>query len=213
MALTRKTPVHRPVRALAALALAAATVGFAPAQAAVLFTDNFDDDALALNAITFVRGWTVTAGSVDVHGAGDYWDMHPGNGHYVDLDGSTMAGGTLARSFTLDAGITYSASWWLGGSGRGDANTVDVMFGTSSASYTLASNDPLALAGFLNFTPLTSGDYTLSFTNRGGDNLGAILDNVVVQTVQGGQTVPEPGTLGLALAAAGLMAGLRRRRG
>jgi hypothetical protein len=195
----------------------------APAQATVLLSDNFNKDPLSLNTTVFQGGWGVKNGSVDIHGSGDYWDMHPGNGHYVDLDGSTQAGGTLSQSLALSGGTTYVASFWLGGSGRGDTNIVDIVFGTSTATYTLASGDPLALVDPLTFTPGADGSYELTFTNRGGDNLGAILDNVTVESLRTGDqpgpvvgpqpnNVPEPGTLALALASVGLMAGVARRR-
>jgi hypothetical protein len=58
------------------------------------------------------------------------------------------------------------------------------------------------------FTSGSSGNYSLSFANDGGDNMGAILDNVVITVESNG--VPVPGTLGLLAAA--LMAGIAARR-
>jgi len=181
------------------LITALAALGFAAASHALpVFEDNFDADALQLNQTSFVGGWSVADGSVDLIGAGGPWDLIPGNGRYVDLDGSTFDAGVLAKTLNLTAGVTYSASFGLAGNQRGYADdVVDVAFGAATGVYTLASSDPL-LGHVLLFTPGASGSYTLSFANRGGDNVGALLDNVTVSAVA------EPGSL--ALAAAGLLA-------
>jgi len=193
------------------LALAAALLGTVNAHALTIFSDNFNGDAPQLNRTTFVGGWAVSDGAVDLIGAG-FFDLHPGNGNYVDLDGSTSNAGVFSKTLTLAAGVTYSASFVLAGSARGDSNTVDVAFGTSTAAYTRASSDPFAVAAPISFTPGTSGNYTLSFANQGGDNLGAILDNVSVESI--GAPIPEPGTYALmfaGLAAVGVIAHRRRR--
>jgi hypothetical protein len=180
--------------------------GLCSVQAQVVFSDNFDADAQGLNYTAFVNGWTVGNGTVDLVGTG-FFEFYPGNGNYVDLDGSTSDAGVLSRSLTLTGGTTYTATFSLGGSTRGDSNLVDVGFGTSLASFTLLSSDPLASQS-LAFTPLSSGSYTLSFANFGGDNLGAILDNVVVST----PAIPEPETYALMLAGLGAVGYASRRR-
>jgi|GEM_PF-1692324 len=145
----------------------------------VIFSDNFDTDSLALNKISFVGGWTVSNGSVDLIGVSGYDDL-PGNGRYVDLDGNSGQAGIFAKSLSLTTGTTYTAHFQLAGSHRGaNADTVDVNFGTASVSYTLAASDPLTTYS-MTFTPATSGSYSLNFHNQGGDNIGAILDNVSV---------------------------------
>ena len=188
------------------LLLAGLVAGASTAQAAVVFSDDFNADTLGLNYTGFVNGWTVSDGTVDLIGTG-FFDLHPGNGNYVDLDGSTGNAGVLTQSLSLTAGVTYTASFSLGGSNRGDTNLVDVMFGTSLSNFTLLSADPLATQS-ISFTPGSDGTYTLSFSNGGGDNLGAILDNVMVST----PAIPEPETYALMLAGLGLMAAVARRR-
>lgn len=196
--------LERTVKAgLCAFALSAFTSG---AQAAVLFSDNFDSNATGLNAVP--AGWSASNGTVDIIGNG-FFDFYPGNGAFIDLDGSTNDAGELSKSFSLTGGVTYNASFTLGGSTRGDSNVVDVSFGSASQAFTLASNDPLGLFT-LGFTPAADGNYALTFANQGGDSLGAILLDVQITNV-----IPEPETYALMLAGLGMLGvvGRRRRKG
>lgn len=177
------------------------------AQAVTVFSDDFDADALALSQTNFVGGWTVSDGFVDVIGPG-FFDFFPGNGNYIDLDGTGSDAGVFSRSLALAGGVTYSASFVLAGSARGDVNRVVVSLGTALAEYTLASNAPFLVVAPIVFTPITSGDYVLSFANDGGDDFGAILDNVQVQALP----VPEPETYALMLGGLAAMGTLLRRR-
>jgi hypothetical protein len=183
---------------VAALAISSA------ANAAVIFSDNFNSETQQLNYTGFAN-WTVSAGSVDLIGAPSFFNFYPGNGNYVDLDGSTggqnPAGGSTTN--TVFAAGSYTLDFNLGGSTRGDTNTVRVVLGDFSQDITLASN-----AGFTlqSFTFTTTGG-ALSFTNLGpSDNLGLILDNVSVSAV------PEPATWAMMLIGfAGLGYAARRR--
>jgi hypothetical protein len=190
-----------------AIALAAAALG-AAAHAAPLANDDFDANALKLNGVP--TGWTVTGGTVDIIGSnfsGTGFNLVPGHGAYIDLDGSSGDAGLLSRLFTLTAGVEYTATFDLAGSHRGSTETGTVTFGTASLAYEIAS--AADFAGFsLNFTPGTTGDYALTFQNTGGDNVGALLDNVAITFTS---AVPEPGIWALTLAGL-LLVGLRARR-
>ena len=195
-----KTP-----QVLAAVLLSAAGA----ANAVTVFSDNFNADVNGLNTVSFVGGWSVANGSVDTIGSPPpFFDLIPGNGHYIDLDGTSNDAGEFSKALLLTAGVTYTASFDLAGSHRNDSNTVDVAFGTTLNTYTLASADPLGTASLV-FTPGATGLYSLSFANRGGDNIGALLDNVNVTMTT---AVPEPSTYALMLAGLAGVGAVARRR-
>lgn len=189
---------------LLTLLFSTALAASASAHANLLFEDTFNAETRALNSS--LSNWTVSNGSIDVIGTG-YFDFYPGNGNYLDLDGSTRNAGriTTVTSFALNPGVTYLLSFDLGGSKRGDSNSVNVALGNFSETFTLASS-----AGWQNVTRSISvlGDMSsrLSFDHAGGDNMGLILDNVSVTAV------PEPETYALMLAGLGLMGFMVRRR-
>ena len=188
-------------------ALAALAFGVS-AQAAPIFSDDFNANPLGLNIAP--AGWTVASGTVDLIGNG-FFDFLPGNGVYVDLDGSTSKAGLLTSpTLNLTGGMTYTATFDLAGSHRGSTETGTVTFGSATLSYSVASGDGFA-ATSLSFTPTTSGAYTLSFQNAGGDNVGALLDNVAVNPAVTG-LVPEPQTYALMLAGLAAVGMLSRRR-
>ncbi len=185
---------------LLAAALAAATLS-AGAQAAV-YTDDFNADGLGLNAVP--AGWSVANGTVDVIGTG-FFDLVPGNGNYIDLDGSSNQAGVLSHLVTGVADGTYTVSFQLAGNQRGAGNdVVDVTFGGTTQTYTLADNAPLAT--YTLTTNVSGGSVGLSFYNHGGDNQGAILDNVSVSAV------PEPAGVALMLAGLGFVGFAAKRR-
>ncbi|QSI76404.1 PEP-CTERM sorting domain-containing protein [Niveibacterium microcysteis] len=177
-----------------------------PAHAdTTLFQDNFDTNGGGLNTVP--AGWTVTDGTVDVIGAGTGWDYVPGSGKFLDLDGTSGLAGTLSVSLNMVAGQHYSAFFDLAGSQvRNDAESVAVSFGAASGTYSLPRT-----AGWthfaLDFTPTSTGLYSLSFKNAGGDNVGMLLDNVTVTAA-----VPEPETYAMLLAGLGVVAAARRRK-
>jgi hypothetical protein len=154
-------------------------------------------------------------GTVDLIGNG-FFDFYPGNGLYVDLDGSTWNAGLL-RSTTLPLNPgTYTLEFMLGGSTRRDVNIVHVSLGSLySESFTLESIAPLALVS-RTFVVESVTSANLDFQNVGGDRLGAILDNVKLSGELAPidelrpAAVPEPGTLMLltaGLCAAALASG------
>jgi len=188
--------------------LAGLLAGASAAQAVTIFSDDFNADTNGLNKTVFVGGWTVANGSVDMIGSPPpFFDLIPGNGHYVDLDGSSSDAGEFSKALSLTGGVTYTASFQLAGSHRGGSDIVDVSFGTSLGTYTLLSADPLGTRTLI-FTPGSSGLFSLTFANRGGDNVGALLDNVEVTAA----AIPEPSTYALMFAGLAGIGFVARRR-
>lgn len=193
------------------LVLAAACFCAVPAHAAItslsdIFnTENGGVGTLNYNAFTH---WNVTNGTVDLVG-NSFFDFYPGHGLYVDLDGSTGNAGILATKEQFAAG-TYHLSFALGGSTRGDTNTVVVNFGAFSETFIYPSNAPLDT---ITRVVTLNAPASLSFANSGGDDLGLLLDNVNVALAKDGvPIIPEPGTCGLlALGIAPLLRRLRRQ--
>lgn len=211
----------------------------AQAVTTVLLQDDFNSEnggKACLNYNSFAH-WDVTAGTVDLIGNGSF-DFYPGNGLYVDLDGSTNNAGVLTSkdAFEFDSVATYVMAFDLGGAyTRTETNTVRVSLGLNptgggstislwSQDITLAAN-----AGLLHYEiprtvgSSTTGSIALSFENiypagKTGDNVGLILDNVswteITEFGAPPSSTPELGTW-LLLACTGLFGlipGLRRRR-
>ncbi len=188
------------------LLVSAALLGATAAQAAPLFSDNFDSDTLGLNAIAFNGGWSVSGGTVDIIGAPGFFDLLPGNGRYIDLDGSTGKSGIFANSIDVVNGMSYTLSFDLAGNNRAAGmDTVVVNFGSGSQTFTRAATD-----GFqtftMNYVATGTGKVGFSFIDQGADNQGALLDRVSVAAV------PEPETYGMLLGGLALLGVVARRR-
>jgi len=176
------------------------------AHSAVIFSDNFDSENGGTGALNYnsFANWNVNYGTVDLIGNG-FYDFLPGNGLYVDLDGSTLNSGIMTHMEWLSPG-DYTLSFDLAGNQRNTApelTTVNIAIllggGTgASQNISLAKND-----GFTTFSLdfsvsdlLPFNGVMFSFGDNSYDNVGMLLDNVVL-TDRETSNVPEPATLGL----------------
>ncbi len=171
-----------------------------PLHAAVIFLDNFDAEnggTATLNYTGFAN-WTVSNGSVDLIGNGIF-DFYPGNGLYVDLDGSTFDAGMMTSTNISLVPGNYELSFFLGGSTRGDSNSVNVSIPGVLEPNTITSPSDFPLSQFtLPFTVLLGTNANILFDHQGGDNFGLILDQVSLNSVSAlpePAPVPEPSTL------------------
>jgi hypothetical protein len=207
------------------------------ANASVIFNDNFNAEAAALNYTGFAN-WTVygqvdTVATVNPYGIGDC------DGICVDLDGTPGDGYMISREIAFSAGERIFVSFDVSGNQRNDGldyffhliafspridiQDFEILSGYSplgiQGSY--ANNDGIAFSGQplaggspyktyrYAFTPLGAGTLNLQFATSSYDNIGPILDNVLV--TQGG-AVPEPATWAMLIAGFGLVGFAARRR-
>ena len=147
----------------------------------VLLDDNFDTENGGVEILNFndFDNWEVTDGTVDLIGEGGVFDFLPGNGLYVDLDGSTSDSGIMTSDILELEACEYELQFDLAGNQRnGNAESVDVSVGALfSEQFSLDQNDP-----FTTYTRQISVDSDTSesivFSGAGGDNVGMLLDNV-----------------------------------
>jgi len=207
------------------------TVGITGAWGSTtVFSDNFDSYLIGdpasggtlpgwdvPNSLNWkgAGGWYVSAGSVDLIGTGtaygggtvSSWDLIHGNGLYIDLDGTTNQGGTLAHDLSLQAG-KYVLTFDLAGNQRistPDLVTIHVSVGTFvDQVITRNMTDPFTTYS-IPFTLPGASTITFSFANAGGDNQGALLDRVSVSAV------PIPGAIWLLGSGLVALIGARRK--
>lgn len=168
--------------------LALTALCFAPASYAALLSslnDGFEGEgqpSSVLNYNSFVN-WDVTNGTVDLIQNGNQWGIVCSTGSFcVDLDGSSGDAGILTSKDGFSAG-KYKVSFDLSGNQRsGPFDTVSVLFGAGSLLNQLILDWDENWHTYSFLVDLVDGD-KLSFRNFGGDNVGAILDNVRVSAV------------------------------
>lgn len=186
------------------------TMTAAPSSAAVIFSDNFSGEATGINQA--LDNWNVTAGSVDVIGNG-FFDFYPGNGAYLDMDGSTGVAGRIATKvqYAFTNGQQYQLAFRYGRNTDGGVTqtleTLNFGFGTFLGTLGIGPGAiPSLVEAVYTFTAGNTGTSSLFFENLGGDNRGVVIDDIVLSAVP----LPAGGLLLIGGIAA--LAGLRRRK-
>lgn len=152
--------------------------------AGLVFFDDFDDYT---GSIPWAGqgNWTVIEDSVDLIGEGTSWDLLPGNGLYIDIDGSTNNAGMIESvGIELIPG-DYVLSYDIAGNHRncGD-DSISVLVGGGvliDTMITMGQDAPLTTVS-VPFTVVDATTTTISFDGIGGDNAGLLLDNVGLAT-------------------------------
>lgn len=189
-----------------------------PAAAATIFVEDFDAEnggASQLNYSGFAQ-FTVARTAVDLIASGGFGITCAGGaGACVDLDGSNSQAGLIESiGIGLVAGTAYELRFDVSGNQRTGA-TDSMLYGITGGQFaggpiTKAGGDPFEtiVAGF---TATATGTFSIFFDHAGGDNIGLILDNVSLASIDGTTPVPLPASLPLLALGLGAI-GLARRR-
>jgi hypothetical protein len=154
--------------------------------ATVLISDNFDteNNGVGIFNWTTFSNWNVLAGCVDLHGNG-LFDVQPGNGLYVDLDGSCGSGATFETktAFALQPGGHILEFWMAGNNRISSSDTVNVSLGSLyQEQFVLKQRDRFELRT-RNISVPTQTTAAIRFENLGGDGRGALVDLVRLRQV------------------------------
>jgi hypothetical protein len=203
------------------LLFAAVILAAAPAAHAVTV---LEDDFTSYNPTTqtnapddlFDGVWETVDGTVDYLRLGSsFGNLCRGEVACVDLDGSSGNAGVF-RTVQSFAPGEYKLSFEIFGSSRGDTNEVTVSLGGLNLVQSIASAEDWIVADVL--ATIGGAGSKLSFSNAGGDNLGALLNWVKLVRVEDGgggpAPIPLPAAAPLLIGGVGLigLAGWRRRR-
>lgn len=192
------------VKILASLVFLSASIS--SVQAANVFTEDFEGygavsgfQVVNAGPLGSLSAWTV-AGSVDVVN-GNYGAILANS---IDLNGDNP--GSITRSFATIAGATYTLDYQY--NSNGPAAPFAITFGTTSSSNLVGSPMGTVLsAPTLSFVG-DGSTQTVSFSAIGGQNQGAVIDNVVVNVTP----VPEATETAMLLAGLGVIGFMVRRR-
>lgn len=221
-------------RFLSVFAIAALSAASAQAQTTTLLNDNFNSEFGGLSKLNYTgfANWDVT-GQVDLVKGGDY--SITCGGSCIDLDGSSGPGALRTKiAYSFAAGDVMKISFDVGGSqrvsGASDNFTFGMVFGTVTniagcSSVLLGCVSGSGISAFssgstinsaavfstrsLEFTAGTAGTVTYSFGTTSADNIGPLLDNVLITRTS---TVPEPSTWALMIAGLGALGVAAKRR-
>jgi hypothetical protein len=131
--------------------------------------------------------WKITAGSVDLIGAG--WEEAAEGGQYIDLNGNDGDGtaATLTQNLDTTSGRRYRLQFVLAGNPHGDppVKNLDVRLGTVTRSFTTDEAD----GDTLNWRPIglevdsCASGMALTFVSRTVGQRGPLIDAVSVVDV------------------------------
>ncbi len=133
--------------------------------------------------------FTVTGGNVDLIGDNGSFNLFPGNGNYIDLNGNTSGTITSIGSFSFAAGDTLNLSYDYGTNGAGGG--ANIFLGTTQIGVlsNVAVNSGFFQGSFSSTQPFSGA---LSFVSTTPGFGGVVLDNIKLEQTT---AVPEPFTI------------------
>ena len=159
---------------------------FAATAAKADFIDEFDSENGGVGVLdyTMFNNFNVTQGSVDLIG-NDLFVIYPGNGLYVDLNGSSGQSGKMESMQDIAPGA-YILRFLIGNNPDvGQVNSMTVSLGTYSETFLRDGNMDLELISRAVFVDSQSKlRFETPFSDN--DNGGVIIDAISVTPV------PEP---------------------
>jgi hypothetical protein len=195
-----------------------------PANAGVIFEEDFSGATPGANSLLAGTQFTVTSGAVDIVGvlnASFFTCVNNPAGNCLDLVGSPGLG-TISSTptFNLTAGDTYTITFGyvLQGFATGPTPTSDFTVGLGSFSDMLTAI-PMVQDASLSFIPGTNetGVHLTYASDTAPDDIhGAVLDHIVLTETPSVTPVPEASTwamLALGFAGLGFAAFRRSRKG
>jgi len=170
-----------------------------PYDNGILLFDNFDTDNNGEGQINYysLKNWNVTDGMIDLIGYKYYldgrFDFLPGNGLYLDMDGTkdnngSIKAGTITSKdiFKLYPG-EYLLEFNLAGCQRNDddINAITVSLGSLYSKRIVLENDVefKLFTEFIHVVQTTEAH--LVFSHSGGDEYGLLLDNIKFLSLNG----------------------------
>ena len=153
----------------------------------VLIVDNVDSEngGQSQPNYTGFAFWDVVSGCVDLHGPGGV-DPLPGNGLYIDMDGTCNSAGTLESKETFQL---HPADWRLemvvaGNSQVTDTDSMRISVGTGN-SWMLTLDDTVSFAQRdYNFTLADSTAAKIRLEHYGGDEQGILIDALRLRYIE-----------------------------
>lgn len=147
----------------------------------LIFQDDIDSEngGTGMSNYTGWSKWNVVTGCVDLHGPGSTNPL-PGNGVYLDLDGSCMAAGTVESktAYTLDAGNYILEFIMAGNNQTPQTDQVTITVGSAlSTTVTLDWQEAFEVRQYP-FNMAAGGDVRVRLAHAGGDDQGILIDAI-----------------------------------
>jgi hypothetical protein len=148
---------------------------------AVLLQDDMDDEnnGVATTNYTGFENWNVARQCVDLHGPGSF-DPVPGNGLYIDMDGTCGSAGRLESKqiYDLDPG-TYSFELVVAGNNQGaGTDTMDITIGNLFSTTLVVPEDEGFNIREFTFNVGSATTARLVMDHAGGDQQGILIDAI-----------------------------------